>query len=108
MCINIATFYKIIMEINWAAELLDTMASMGGWFGRWLNAHKKRSCFIIWSVCTTYWAIRDFQIGLYSQAIFCLVSIAFNMYGYIKWNQKEKKQGSLSSQDQLAMEKNEI
>jgi hypothetical protein len=73
------------MEINWIAELFDTIASLSGQYGRWLNANKRRYCFIIWSVCVIYWAFRDFYLGLYSQSVFCCFSLALNIYGYIKW-----------------------
>jgi nicotinamide riboside transporter PnuC len=73
------------MSINWAGEIFDTLISLLGKYGRWLNARGRRACFIIWSICTLYWAVRDFRLGLYSQAIFCLFSVALNAYGYVKW-----------------------
>lgn len=72
--------------INWTAEILDTIISLSGKYGRWLNARGNRVCFIIWTMCTVYWAIRDFKLGLYSQSIFCIFSIALNIYGYFNWN----------------------
>jgi len=77
------------MQINWAGELLDTIASLAGKYGRGLNARGRRLSFVIWAFCTIYWAVRDFRLGLYSQSIFCIFSIAINIYGYINW----KKQG---------------
>jgi nicotinamide riboside transporter PnuC len=71
--------------INWTAEILDTIVSLSGKYGRWLNTRGNRICFIIWAMCTIYWAIRDFNLGLYSQAIFCIFSIGLNMYGYFNW-----------------------
>lgn len=72
-------------NINWIAEILDTIASLSGKYGRWLNARGNRICFIIWAVCTVYWAVRDFKLGLYSQTIFCVFSIGLNIYGYFNW-----------------------
>jgi hypothetical protein len=46
------------MEINWIGEILDTIANISGKYGQWLNAHKKRVCFIVWIVCCSYWIIR--------------------------------------------------
>ncbi len=60
------------MEFNYIAELFDTIAALSGWIGRWLNANKKRSCFIMFSLCTGYWCIRNFYLGLYSQTFFVL------------------------------------
>ena len=74
-----------MVTINWVGEILDTLASLAGKYGRWLNARGKRASFIIWSLCTIYWAVRDFKLGLYSQAIFCVFSIGLNLYGYLHW-----------------------
>jgi len=73
------------MTINWTGEILDTIASLLGKYGRWLNAKGKRVCFIIWSICSIYWAARDFRLGLYSQAIFCIFSVGLNAYGFFNW-----------------------
>ena len=79
------------MTINWAGEILDTVASLSGKYARWLNVKGKRACFLIWSVVTIYWAARDFTLGLYSQGIFCIFSVGLNLYGF--WNWKDKKIG---------------
>jgi nicotinamide riboside transporter PnuC len=74
-----------LSSINWVGELFDTIVSLSGKYGRWLNARGKRVCFLIWSIVSVYWSIRDFKIGLYSQAIFCIFSIALNLYGFFNW-----------------------
>lgn len=76
------------MNINWAGEILDTIISLAGKYGGWLNARGKRFCFIIWSICMIYWAARDFNLGLYSQSIFCVFSLGINLYGYTNWKKK--------------------
>lgn len=76
------------MHINWIMELTDTIASISGKYGSWLNAKKKRVCFIIWTCCVTYWLFRDIQLGLWSQAISCFFSIGINIYRYINWKTK--------------------
>lgn len=73
------------MEINWIGEILDTIANISGKYGQWLNAHKRRVCFIVWILCCVYWIVRNLYIGLYSQTAFCIVSIILHTYGYIKW-----------------------
>lgn len=75
-------------EINWMMELFDTIFSLMGKYGRWLNARAKRSCFIIWTICVLYWAVRDLTLGLYSQAFFCTFSIILNLYGFFNWKNK--------------------
>lgn len=87
------------MEINWLAELYDILASIGGLTGRWLAANKNRGCFVIWSVGATYWAIRDFNLGLYSQAFFCTGSLALNIYGYMKWKKQSQKIVDIHAQE---------
>lgn len=86
-----------MVEINWVGELFDTIASLSGKYGRWLNARGKRVCFIVWSICTIYWAMRDFKLGLYSQAVFCIFSVLLNFYGYINW--KNQGIGENSNKD---------
>jgi hypothetical protein len=75
-------------DFNLIAEALDTVASLTGKWGRWLNIQKSRNCFIVWGLVTMYWLVRDIHIGLYSQAAFCLISIGFHVYGYLKWSKK--------------------
>lgn len=81
-----------IMEINWIGEAADTIFSLMGKGGRWLNIKRNRSCFLVWSVCVIWWAIRDFYVGFYSQGIFCLVSLCFHVYGWIEWGKERKKE----------------
>ncbi len=77
-------------DFNLIAEALDTVASLTGKWGRWLNIQKSRNCFIVWGIVTAYWLGRDIYIGLYSQAFFCAVSIGFHVYGYMKWGKKDE------------------
>ena len=77
------------MQINWIGELLDTAFSLSGKYARWLNIKGKRVCFIIWTVCIAYWAVRDFYLELYSQGIFCLFSMVLNIYGYYNWKKNK-------------------
>lgn len=78
-----------MIEINWLGECLDTIASLSGKYGRWLNVNGKRACFLVWTGCTLYWAVRDFHLGLYSQCVSCVFSVGLNLYGYHKWKGKE-------------------
>jgi len=77
-----------MVPINWSAEIFDTLISLAGQYGRWLSARGKRFCFVVWALCTLYWAVRDFKLGLYSQAFFCIFSVALNIYGYSNWKKK--------------------
>jgi len=77
------------ININWVSEIFDTVVSLSSKYGRWLNARGKKLCFIIWGVCTVYWAVRDFYLGLYSQSFFCIFSVGLNIYGYFNWKRKE-------------------
>lgn len=77
------------MNINWTFEILDTIISLSGKYARWLNAKRIKECFLIWTACTLYWAVRDFELGLYSQCFFCIFSIGLNLYGYFKWKEKD-------------------
>lgn len=64
-----------MIQINWIGEILDTIVSLSGKYARWLNARGRSAHFIISALNCVYWMIRDFQIGLYSQGIFCFISI---------------------------------
>jgi len=75
-------------NINWLMEGFDTIVSLSGKYARWLNARGKRFCFLIWAVSSIYWMVRDFQVGLYSQGIFCIVSVGLNLYGYWNWGKR--------------------
>lgn len=88
-----------MIHINWIGELLDTIVSISGKYGRWLNIKGKRICFIIWALCATYWAFRDFYLNLWSQGFFCLFSVGLNMYGFFEW--KRKMFGEKGEEDEL-------
>lgn len=79
---------EVIIKIDLIGEILDTCFSMLGKYGRWLNVKAKRICFIIWAVCAAYWTIRDIQLEVYSQAIFCIISIGIDIYGFFHWKKK--------------------
>ena len=87
-----------MVNINWAGEAFDIIASLAGKYGQWLNSRGKKFCFIIWSICMLYWSARDFNLGLYSQSVFCVFSLALNCYGYFNW----KKQGIGETKKDLA------
>lgn len=76
------------MQINWIGEILDTTASLSGKYARWLNIKKRKICFIVWGICATYWAIRSATLGLYSQALFGVVSVGFHTYGWLEWRKE--------------------
>lgn len=76
------------IEFDVIGELLDTAFSLLGKYGKWLNVKGKRICFIVWNICLLYWMLRDFQLALYSQGCFCLLSIGINFYGLYVWKKK--------------------
>ncbi len=74
-----------MIEINWIGEIFDTIVSLSGKWGRWLNARGKGFSFLISAINCVYWMFRDFYIGFYSQGFFCFVSIGLHLYGYWYW-----------------------
>ncbi len=76
--------------VNWVGEAIDTTLSLSGKYGRWLNVRKNRWCFIVWIVVCLGWIVRDLQLHLYSQAFFCLPSIALHAYGFWNWGKENK------------------
>jgi hypothetical protein len=79
------------MKFNAFGEFLDLIFSLLGKWGRWQNNKGRRVCFVIWSFCAAYWAVRDFYLNLWTQGFFCLVSVAMHWHGY--WNWKRNKIG---------------
>lgn len=77
-----------MIEFNLLGEILDTITSLGGKWGRWLNVRQKRICFLIWAACCIYWTLRNIELKLWSQSFFCLVSLGLNLYGYVYWGRK--------------------
>ena len=76
------------MEFSWGGELMDTVFSLMGKYGRWLNNGGRKTCFVLWSICALYWSIRDVYLHLYSQAFFCLISLIMHAHGYWNWKRK--------------------
>ncbi len=76
--------------INWTGEIFDTVFSLSGKWGRWLNVRKNKWCFAVWTLCCIYWMIRDIQLELYSQALFCIPSVALHGYGFYNWGKNKK------------------
>lgn len=76
------------MAINLIGEILDTIFSLSGKVGRFLNARGKKVCWIIWTICAIYWAARNLQMELYSQSFFCCTSVFLNLYGLWSWKKK--------------------
>lgn len=66
-------------------EFTDLIFTLMGYTGRWLNAKKKRICFIIWCFCVVYWCLRNMQLGLKVQSVACLITLGLNIYGFINW-----------------------
>lgn len=69
-------------------EITDLIFTILGKLGRWLNVRGKRLCFIIWSVCLCYWALRNACMGLCVQTIGCFISLGFHIYGFWNWRNK--------------------
>ena len=56
-----------------------------------LNAHKKRSCFIVWLFTNATWCVYDFSIGAYAQSALFFVYFVLAIYGLIKWKQPKQR-----------------
>lgn len=69
-------------------EITDLIFTLLGKSGRLLNAHGKRFCFIIWSICLIYWMARNWNLGLLVQTGGCLVSLCMHAYGWYTWGKK--------------------
>ena len=59
-------------------------------FATYLNAKQNKYGFLIWGFCNVLWLGVDVTRGIYAQAALYLVFIAFNIYGWVQWQKKEK------------------
>lgn len=72
------------------ANIIDACMLICGKGGKILNARRNRMCFIVDLFCLTYWCYMDFNRGLYSQGVSCIVSMMIALYGFNKWGKLEK------------------
>ena len=68
--------------------MITWIITIGSLIGTWLNAKKKRFCFIIWIVCNIAWMIYDITYITYSRAVLDIVQTAFSVYGFIEWGKE--------------------
>lgn len=54
-------------------------------YGTWLNIKKNRKCFYIWLGTNGFWAIYDFNLGLYAQGLLFAIYFALALYGILEW-----------------------
>lgn len=76
------------MHIGWAEEAVDFCVAFLCKYAKWQNIKGRRLCFLIWMVCGVYWLIVDIHRGLYAQALFCIPTILFQIYGFYEWKRK--------------------
>ena len=76
------------MHISWLAETFDFIAAFLCKYAKWQNIKGKRLCFLIWFICSIYWFVVDIQRGLYAQALFCIPTACFQIYGYYEWKRR--------------------
>lgn len=72
------------------ANIVDAFLLAFGKTGKFLNARGNRICFLIDIICLCYWSYMDFNRGLYSQGVSCIVSSMIAVYGFINWGKKQK------------------
>ena len=73
------------MHIGWAEEAVDFCVAFLCKYAKWQNIKGRRLCFLIWMVCGVYWFVVDIHRGLYAQALFCIPTILFQIYGFYEW-----------------------
>lgn len=58
-------------------------------YGSFLNARKKRGCFVMWITSGLLWAIVDVLAAKYWRMLLDLVQVSFSIYGLWNWKRKE-------------------
>lgn len=59
-------------------------------YGSFLNARKKRGCFIMWITSGLLWGVVDLLAGKYWRLLLDMVQVGFSIYGFINWKRKSK------------------
>jgi hypothetical protein len=72
-------------------EFTDFLILLYSWLGKYTNVKKMRICFLIWGVEKFYWFFRNWNNCLYTQSVYMVFSLAFQIYAYIKWAKDDKK-----------------
>lgn len=65
-----------------------SMLALGGTI---MNAEKNRWGFLLWIVTNAYWAVVDFQAGLWAQGCLFVAYLVLAIRGLWVWSRGEKK-----------------
>lgn len=57
-------------------------------YGSFLNARKKKACFIMWITSGLLWGLVDLVEGKFWRLTLDMVQVSFSIYGFLKWGQK--------------------
>lgn len=64
-------------------------------YGSFLNARKKRACFIMWITSGLLWGLVDLVEGKFWRLTLDMVQVSFSIYGFLKWKQKNTAETNL-------------
>jgi len=56
--------------------------------GTVLNIRKNNICFVFWIFTNSFWAILDFQKGIYQQSMLMLIYLFLSIWGLLEWRKK--------------------
>lgn len=77
------------MHMGWLAEAIDLAFILLGKSGKILNARGLKICFVIDSICLSYWFYVDIERQLYAQAASVFIGLLINLYGWKHWSKNK-------------------
>lgn len=71
-------------------QLLDLLMIGLVHIGNYFKIQKNKIGWLISMIAITYFIVRSFWLGLYSQSFGHCISFSMAMYGFIKWYKNER------------------
>lgn len=66
-------------------------------YGSFLNARKKKGCFIMWITSGLLWGVVDFLAGKFWRLSLDLVQVGFSIYGFINWTRESRQKSCIKN-----------
>jgi hypothetical protein len=72
-----------------ALEILSWVVASLSLYGCILNIYESKWCWVCWFVADSCWVAIDMVAGLTAQAVLMVVYCHLNIFGYIKWRERD-------------------
>jgi len=78
---------EVIMSLGLFLQIIPVVLSISGII---FNIHKKRACWIIWTIGSIFWIGLYVYTQLWIPIILCVINIGMNIWGWKKWSKENK------------------